>query len=52
MNIFKLKKQIRKEMQQLYYYVNCLSSNDIFDATIRHHFARYKFDKDLHNQCE
>ena len=35
-------------MQQLYYYVNCLSSNDIYDAAIRHH----KFDTDLHNRYE
>ena len=52
MNIQNGNRQIRKEMQKLYYYVNCLSSNDIYDAAMRHHFIGYKFDKDLHNQCE
>ena len=39
-------------MQQLYYYLNCLSSNDIYDAAMRHHFIGYKFSDELHNQCE
>ena len=51
-NIQNGKKQIRKEMQKLYYYLICLSSNDIYDAAMRHYFMGYKFDKDLHNQCE
>ena len=50
MNIFNAKKQIRKGMQQLYYYVNCLSSNDIFDAAMQYHFVGHKFNKDLHYQ--
>ena len=52
MNIQNGKRQIRKEIQILYYYNNCLSSNDIYDAAMRHHFVGQKFDKDLHNQCE
>ena len=36
-------------MQKLYYYV---SSNDIYDAAMRHRFIGYKFELDLHNQCE
>ena len=52
MNIQNGKIQIRKEMQKLYNYVNCLSSNDTYDAAMRHHLIGYKFDKDLHNQCE
>ena len=39
-------------MQQLYFYENCLASNDIFDGATRHLFVRHKFYKDLHNQCE
>ena len=50
MNIQDGKRQIRKEIQKLYYYVNCISSNDIYDAAMRHHFVVYKFEKDLHNQ--
>ena len=62
MNISNAKKHIRKEMQQLYYYLNCLSSNDIFDAALRHHFitdsgkknhlALYQSDENKHSQCE
>ena len=51
MNILNSNKQMSNQMQQLYYYVNCLSSNDIFDAATRHHFIRYNY-KDLHNQYE
>ena len=39
-------------MQQWYYYANCLASNNIFDAAMRHHFVGQKFDKDLQNHCE
>ena len=34
------KRQIKKEMQKLYYYLYCLSSNDIYDAAMRHHFIK------------
>ena len=51
-NIFNSKKQIRKQMQQSYYYGNCLLSNNLFNAAMRHHFVWYKFYKDLNDQCE
>ena len=51
-SILHAKKQIRKEIQQLYHYLNCLSSNDIFDAAMRHHFIGHQFQDNLHNQCE
>ena len=46
------KKQMRKEIQQLYNYVNCLSSNNLVVVTMRHHFVGHKFNKDLQNQFE
>ena len=39
-------------MQKLCQYMNCLPTNLLFDAGLRHIFIGFKFDKDAHSQRE